>query len=69
MSDDKKISQLIHDLKNPLTGMVDSLEYISDMYADQEDLKEATKIIDQTCKKILINWDNLNNFLNEGHQL
>jgi len=66
MSDHNNIDLLIHDLKNPLTGMLDSLEHINDMYTNEEDLKDATKILDQTCKKILINWDNLNNFLNKG---
>jgi hypothetical protein len=66
MSNELNINELIHDLKNPLSGMIDSLEHISDMYQNDEDLTNAIKILDQTTKQILTHWDSLNNFLQEG---
>jgi hypothetical protein len=69
MKEHKKIEVYIHDIRNPLIGMLDALEHLNDMFKNGEDLTTVTRILDQTCRDISNNWENLKLYINnEGKE-
>jgi hypothetical protein len=49
--------------------MLDALEHLNDMFKNGEDLTTVTRILDQTCRDISNNWENLKLYINnEGKE-
>lgn len=65
MSNPSEFKNLLHNVKNPVQGMLDALEHLDQMYNDGEDLTNVTKVLNNVTQQVNKEWIKLNIFLED----